>query len=440
MNPLRGRLYSSLAYLCTTAKSNTMSTTATAQGSLPRLQGVIFDMDGTLTVPNLDFKEMYSRCNVPMDQDILKAISEMSPSDAAKANTVIEEMEEEGRRTLELAPGAVELGKWLNAHKIPMSLVTRNTKRTVDVMMEKLWFPHVQTKFEPSLSRDDCGDLPAKPHPASIFEIQRQWGFLETEKVGKDTTASRPEPGLLMVGDSPKHDVEFGKAAGVSTALVDTGRRLSQGLKDDDVSGADIYVTNLVQLPRKLWNQFEIISPLGHNSPLLKYDKPEPSTPACIAAVAGDLETLLKMSKDELCVTDESGNTPLIWAANADQIDVVKFLLQSQHYEEKDVNVRGYLGATALCRASRLGNVEVLKHLIDAGKADMNIPNDKMQYPLHFAAFKKKTEAVNVLLERGVNTLVFDRKGRTPAEDTSDMNIRDIILEARAKIYGDSLV
>lgn len=63
----------------------------------------------------------------------------------------------------------------------------------------------------------------------------------------------------------------------------------------------------------------------------------------------------------------------------------------------------------------------------------MDIPNDKMQYPLHFAAFKKQANAVKVLLEFGANTMVLDRKGRTPAEDTSDEEIRNVILNAREK-------
>jgi ankyrin repeat protein len=93
------------------------------------------------------------------------------------------------------------------------------------------------------------------------------------------------------------------------------------------------------------------------------------------------------------------------------------------------LNVRGFLGSTALCRAARRGHVDVLKLLIQAG-ADMDIPNDKMQYPLHFAAFKENEECVNVLLESGANLNSLDRKGRVPAQDTKNEHIRDIILAA----------
>ena len=50
---------------------------------------------------------------------------------------------------------------------------------------------------------------------------------------------------------------------------------------------------------------------------------------------------------------------------------------------------------------------------------------------LHFAAFKLKPEAVRVLLQHGASPLVLDRKGRTPAEDTSDDNIAAEIMAAQ---------
>jgi ankyrin repeat protein len=70
-----------------------------------------------------------------------------------------------------------------------------------------------------------------------------------------------------------------------------------------------------------------------------------------------------------------------------------------------------------------------------ASSINPNIANEKMQYPLHFAAFKKHQDVVKVLLQsKKCDTMVIDRKGRTPAEDTSDEAIRSLILEARGLI------
>ena len=92
------------------------------------LRGVVFDLDGTLTVPNLDFKLMYERCGVDPKDDILDAIGNMPDAEAATAAAIVEEMEEEGRRTLQLTPGAREFAEWLARQGIPTALVTRHTR------------------------------------------------------------------------------------------------------------------------------------------------------------------------------------------------------------------------------------------------------------------------------------------------------------------------
>ena len=61
----------------------------------PVLRGVVFDMDGTLTIPNLDFKEMYGRCGVDNSKDILEEVAAMPKEQQLAANRIIEEMEAE---------------------------------------------------------------------------------------------------------------------------------------------------------------------------------------------------------------------------------------------------------------------------------------------------------------------------------------------------------
>ena len=63
---------------------------------------------------------------------------------------------------------------------------------------------------------------------------------------------------------------------------------------------------------------------------------------------------------------------------------------------------------------------------------DPNLCNDKLQSPLHFAAFKKQPEAAALLLAHpACDPFVLDRKGRTPAEDTSDSTIRAAVVAAQ---------
>jgi HAD superfamily hydrolase (TIGR01549 family) len=375
-------------------------------GARRALRGVMFDMDGTLTVPNLDFQLMYQRAGVARGDDIL------SPRWRADshASAVVEEMEEEGRRTLRLMPGAAELAQWLHAHDVPMALVTRNSARTVDHFLRRVW-PTVP--LSPLISRDD--EYPAKPDPSALHAIARVWDC-------------EPGPELVMVGDSPTHDVGAGKAAGMTTALLDTGRRHSEG---GSTNAADYVVGNLAELAQHLFNSFELRSQLLASYTGLKAPAPTPNCAAATAAVADDVSALQSLKRDVLAAAcPATGNTPLIWAADAGNLRAVEALLSAG----VPLDHQGYLGATAVSRAARRGHSRVLESLLTAG-ANPDIANVKLQFPLHFAAFKRHPEAVGILLERGANPFVLDRKGRTPAEDTSDEAIRSGIVEQqRARV------
>lgn len=63
-------------------------------------------MDGTLTVPVLKFSEMRSRLGLSPNQDILPTVQGFPPDKRAWAMAIIEEMEEEGVRLMQVG-GAV---------------------------------------------------------------------------------------------------------------------------------------------------------------------------------------------------------------------------------------------------------------------------------------------------------------------------------------------
>lgn len=162
---------------------------------------------------------------------------------------------------------------------------------------------------------------------------------------------------------------------------------------------------------------------------LLKFPAPEPGESAAgllsRAARNGDIEKIRKASVDQCNVPDlPSSNTPLIWGVDANQLEVVKELLNKPGIH---VNARGFIGATALSRACRRGNNEIVSLLMLHPDIDPNIPNGKLQYPLHFAAFQQHTSVVVTLLESGkCDLFVRDRKGRLPVEDTKCPKIREL--------------
>ena len=369
----------------------------------PLLRGVVLDMDGTLTVPNLDFAEMYRRCGVDKKDDILQVLATMPSEEAAYRYKIIEEMEDEATRTMELMPGAPELMLWLRAHQIPTALVTRNTHKSAKALERELG------PLDIIVARDTHVNILPKPHPAAMQYICDEWKISDPSSV-------------IMIGDSPANDIAFGKGAGTVTALLDSGRKHFEADKAPTES-ADFVVDLLWKLPRHLWMHFEVDGKLGTHMPLKKYTAPAPSSPTTRSAAAGNMDG---MDPDQLHEQDESGNTPLIWAADAGHDHIVEYVLQNS--SAASVNVRGYLGSTAVCRAARRGHVAILERLLQAG-ADPNICNDKMQYPLHFAAFKEHMPAVQVLLAcKKLNKCVLDRKGRIPADDTKNDEIRNVIL------------
>jgi phosphoglycolate phosphatase-like HAD superfamily hydrolase len=419
----------------------------------PTLRGVVFDMDGTLTIPNLDFAVMYDRCGVDRNDDILTAIAAMDEAKAARAKAIVEEMEEEGRRTLQLMPGTVPVLQWLAFYKIPMALVTRNTYASTVRLMELLlegetiggnpitsaaaalsFLP--SPVFHPIVSRDYQPErIPPKPSPEAMNHIVQAWNL------GEDIQQDASHPNrreIVMVGDSPSNDIQFGKNAGVSTALLWQQEPKGGGdvpSTNNDHNGADIVVPHLSHLPKELLARFHLV---GTQKQKQQHSllAPQPTSTAGIAAYQGDMKALRSLSLQEiLSKEDDTHNTPLIWACEAGHETVVRHLLEriskeDQSLMQRYVNMRGYQGATAISRAARRGHVPIIQGLLlgeRKGVVNTNIPNDKLQYPLHVAAFRQHHTIVETLLQAGADPHVVDHKGRTPYEDTKCPNIRTVL-------------
>ena len=114
------------------------------------LRGVIFDMDGTLTVPNHDFAEMYRRVGCKT-RDILTEIESWPEDERKRANDIIHEMETEALATMKAMPGAEKLGAFLDGKGLPRGLVTRNVQASVAHFHANAW---TLPPFSPALARE----------------------------------------------------------------------------------------------------------------------------------------------------------------------------------------------------------------------------------------------------------------------------------------------
>lgn len=163
-------------------------------------RAVIFDMDGTLTRPFLDFAAI--RAAIGIAEPLLENMLALPPGpERDRAFSVLGRFEEEAAERSELNDGAKDLLAFLARRRIPAGLVTRNSRRSTDRVLLK----HA-LRFEMVVTREDA---PAKPRPEPLWLICQKLAVKPAE--------------TLMVGDF-KFDIVAGRNAGTRTALLTNGK------------------------------------------------------------------------------------------------------------------------------------------------------------------------------------------------------------------------
>ncbi len=189
----------------------------------PRYQAVIFDMDGTITQPVLDFLAIRREIGLP-EGDIAKTIAALPEEPRKRAWQIIERYELLAEDRQQLQDGAKELLERCRSDGIRIGLITRNIQRSVDALCRKfdLTFDHVITREFPHI----------KPHPAPIQHMLKRWNVSSSQ--------------ALMVGDYI-HDIDCGRAAGTATCFY-----LNAGARDHGAT-ADFTVRSMADLETHLW-------------------------------------------------------------------------------------------------------------------------------------------------------------------------------------------
>ena len=167
-------------------------------GRAPR--AVIFDMDGTLTRPYLDFPAI--RAAIGVAEPLLENMLALPPGPARdRAFGILERFEDEAAEASELNHGALEVLAHLGRRRIPTAVLTRNSRRSTEIVIRKHGL-----RIEVCMTRDDA---PAKPRPEPLWMICERFNVLPAD--------------ALMVGDF-KFDILAGRAAGTRTALLTHGK------------------------------------------------------------------------------------------------------------------------------------------------------------------------------------------------------------------------
>jgi HAD superfamily hydrolase (TIGR01509 family) len=166
---------------------------------LPR--AILFDMDGTLTRPYLDFQRMKQEMGIPLEQPILEALAKMEPEARRRAEAILHRHEEIAAAGSALNEGCHDLMAILRQREIRSALITRNSPTSVATVLRAHGL-----SFELTITRDDA---PPKPLPDALHHACRRLEVTEAD--------------AWMVGDG-QYDVEAALAAGIRSVWVSHGR------------------------------------------------------------------------------------------------------------------------------------------------------------------------------------------------------------------------
>lgn len=139
-------------------------------------KAIIFDMDGTLTVPYIDWKKLRSAIACPPDKTIIEHIDSLPPEQAQKATHILLETEREAAENAAINIGAAELVQTLRDKGLKLALVTNNHGDAMNIVLQRYGL-----HFDIALSRDD-GVL--KPAPDLILKSLAHLQVAPHEAIG----------------------------------------------------------------------------------------------------------------------------------------------------------------------------------------------------------------------------------------------------------------
>lgn len=185
------------------------------------IKAVIFDLDGTLTQPYLDFNVIRREIGLSKHEGpILEAVQRMSEIERQRAYRILDSHEARAVNESRLNVGAREVVDALRRRKVAIGVLTRNKRENALRIAKK----H-KLLFDAVVGRQDG---PVKPDAWGILSLCRLFSVDPVQ--------------TLMVGDYV-HDLQCARAAGAVAVLL-----LSHGNADQFRTYADFAIENLEQI------------------------------------------------------------------------------------------------------------------------------------------------------------------------------------------------
>ena len=136
-------------------------------------KALFFDMDGTITCPQIDWEDLRARIDVPQGMPIINYIDSLPSPRREQAHAILEAAEREAANQATLNPGAAELFRDLRLHPLKLALITNNNRRAMTTVVERF-----NLHFDLLLSREDAL---LKPAPDLIFLALDKFGLAPQE-------------------------------------------------------------------------------------------------------------------------------------------------------------------------------------------------------------------------------------------------------------------
>jgi HAD superfamily hydrolase (TIGR01509 family) len=181
---------------------------------------IIFDLDGTLTRPVLDFDAIAAEIGA-VERPLLEGVSRLSGEARRRAEAILHRHESAAAAQSELQPDAAAVVRGLRAAGILVALMTRNSRESAATFVKRhgLEFDFVRTRE----------DGPIKPDPEPVRAIC----------AGLGASPRR----TWVVGDY-LFDLRAGRAAGATTVLL-----LNDPQPPEWAGEADHVIRGLAELP-----------------------------------------------------------------------------------------------------------------------------------------------------------------------------------------------
>jgi len=171
------------------------------------IKAILFDFDGTLTVPGLiDFLAIKKAIQCPDNSTILEFIAGLPAGEKRKkALGILEEYEELAANKAKPNESAEEVVCFLKKKKIKLGILTRNSLQSLKTALKSFTKTSLRD-FAVVITREHA--LKLKPHPDGVLEACRRFGIAPRE--------------LAVVGDYI-YDIQAGQSAGALTVFLESG-------------------------------------------------------------------------------------------------------------------------------------------------------------------------------------------------------------------------